>query len=1701
MMEDEDAEAVQQEQHCNRGAAYAGGVPVALFVSSIRMLLLIQPDDDTVQNSCEAVISEVEDSGSIPCGSGRQHNNLHEDFLRDLLSIVHALCSDALIGLPNTFEAVVSIAEHVHKRASYLHVSSGGRGDGSSQSGNERSQHIYHVASTATVLAMLRIGVKAALAYNRRLAQLGFAGACQPAAPGASAAGASAAELAEGGGRNPIAIDEKLAKVVCEMVSTTRYRYHRQLRLLQVHTAGALFELEPSAFKVSVPEICMEAMTDPAFDVRLTAIWAISHFFEFWGDSHAIFDSVSTAMPALAHTDQASFDAMSAMHDEANVKNRTVCPSLSRGVISHYCEELEHTALITLAQTAVAAPSLLRHVIFLLCTHHANRPRLRTIIAIALETLATELGYADGAGMLREHMSFLLTQWLRFHGAPRAIPPRRRRDRRDEGSDDEGSADEDEGGTRFTPALSPLKLVDSFPRVLCAGFGVLRKAARGAAGGRAGGASPGIEHGMSRKKFLLSVASVLMPIVVLLESKRRWEMLEVLARELGYGDNDNGLKDMLTEHIAGIEAAVVPLYFASDYVADEGAEDGPDSEEQQQMSAYDHGAEVRQFVDRMLGRNAFNAFNRLQMVLHLLQRLAIEPFGKYKFLEERESWKASLNYIGTCGNMTIGVLLHSLNFMEILLWVQWQYATAVAGDFGPRRRLFQVLEFVVNQLGDADLMQSAILHTVSGLQVQYLIEICTYSFPFYSMHMEPNNQVLRMLVNVLLENSDGTGEPIGSGGGGDSRLRHLAALMLETVCTKCVNANAVGASGSSSNGKKEKGKGQGRWQSSSTNAAGSKELSVHMPMLITALLHKCLHHVECKVISSTMRSGMHVRSAAEDDEDGSKEEDGANDGTPIPDGDEDSDGHNVAATAAAAAIRNENRCVQVSMRVLRLLLAKDSCAGKQRGKSRSYRDRIGLFVGEFVMRAAPLEAAVQQQNGATEAAEAGRKLAAAAAAAAAGAASGRGKAKGKGKSAGPASGVFTVPPLSPPGPLVMVMGTADLRMTEALLELMHDLRPTGQSNGYPNGQISRSRSGSAANGVVIMNDESDDEDMGDDTGEGSRLLPGAAAAGSSGRGRRGPDPAATAALVRSFVGAMSASKNAIAVGRMPRLAKRSALATLRQHLLQLKAGGSSSKNNGDKGGENRDSVLSRKHTAELIGTLGELCGEVGNGTDEEVRLHAAQCLGELGAVDPCEVDLTCGSGDGIGNGVVFGDGGGGGGAGVDSSDKAAASQRQNPMVACTAGMLHLLAGYIADDDAEVAWVAALVVKATLTTQAGEHTFLHSSQEVIQFLQPFYDNRTQKSFKGEILFDTPPGVLDSHSLQGLHAAASISGGSAAGGSAAGGVGAAGAAGAAGGGGGALEGAGNEDDAAADDADDIWADEHAGLWRVRAGEYDAWICALSARMAASAGQRHREEHYDENGEEYQEQNGPAARSHGGVLGASAPLCALKADFAAHVFPFLAYELIMQSGWQQRGGRGGSVGGTQADVNATTLARRLTDILRETDCVEATRLVVRTVNFLREQQLTYFLEHHSKPDASASSKSRKRRRSGPSESDWAAENVGKGGVGIEIDPFVVARAAMGGGMPYTALLFVEYHREQQAKALADHGSKRGRGRGGSSAEADALDLQDSNSILLHMGYDDVSEYVDLLLQIYQHVNDPDSLYGVQRGSSLRSQIAAYR
>jgi hypothetical protein len=1108
-----------------------------------------------------------------------------------------------------------------------------------------------------------------------------------------------------------------------------------------------------------------------------------------------------------------------------------------------------------------------------------------------------------------------------------------------------------------------------------------------------------------------------MPIVVLLESKRRWELLEVLARELGYGDNDNGLKELLLEHIAGIEAAVVPLYFSKedDQKDDDEADDGG----KQKLSSYDHGAEVRAFIDRMLGRNSFKESNRLQMVLHLLQRLAVEPFGHYTHLVDRVTWVESLGYIGSCGQMDTEVLLHNLNFLEVLLWVQWQFAAAVAGELGPRRRLFRVLRFVVGQLGDADLMQSAILHTV-----------------------------LRMLVNVLLENSDGGSS--GSGGDSGSGLRLSAALMLESVCTTCIQVMTQTAS-SASGGKK--GKGKGAKGHKAAVPTGPNALRVHMPMLITALLHKCLHHLERRVLQGGRAANM-----SETEEKGEI--------CASEDEDEDDEDKGVAATADAAALRAENQCVQVSMRVLSLLLS--STEGTT-GRARSHLDYIGLFVGEFINRAAPLAVLVRHQNAAT--AVAGLRLQ-----------NSRGTgestlaapSKQKQQASGAGSNAAAEATAAMADAPNALMSASDLLMIEQLLELMQGLGSSSSfllhlASPYNNGKgpLRRRSSRASADGVISIDDGSDDG-MGDDTGEGSGRLP--SSGGNNGSGGAAPDLAVTAALVRSFVSAMSGSKNAIAIGRMTRLAKRSALATLRQHLLLLQAGGGG-KASGGKDGKRWSvgSCFTPERAAELIGTLGELCGEV-NGTDEEVRLLAAQCLGELGAVDPCEVDLTCGSGDG-GNGVVFGDGSNG----DEGSEAAAASQRQDPMVGCTAGMLHLLAGYIADDDAEVAWVAALVVKATLTSPAGQITYNNSSQEVIDFLQPFEKNKTQHSFKGEVSFDALHGAVDG-TRPGLTGAG------------------------AGGKNSSQDGvAGNEDDAGAVDTDDIWAEENAGLWRVRAGEYDAWICALSARMATSAGQCHRDEHGDDGTGEYggRDADDAAAQSHGGVLGASAALCALKADFAAHVFPFLAYEVIMQSNRQQRGQS------SQAEANATTLARRLTDLLRETDCVEATRLVVRTVNFLREQQLTYFLEHHSTAAASSSSSSRskKRRRSVPTDSDVAAENVGMGGVGIEIDPFVVAKAAMRGGMPYTALLFVEYHREQQAKAKSDAAASRG-SRGRASDKADELVASNgSNSILLHMGYDDVSDFVDLLLQIYQHVNDPDSIYGVQRGSSLRSQIAAYR
>ncbi|KAL7693861.1 putative serine/threonine-protein kinase ATM [Plasmopara halstedii] len=257
------------------------------------------------------------------------------------------------------------------------------------------------------------------------------------------------------------------------------------------------------------------------------------------------------------------------------------------------------------------------------------------------------------------------------------------------------------------------------------------------------------------------------------------------------------------------------------------------------------------------------------------------------------------------------------------------------------------------------------------------------------------------------------------------------------------------------------------------------------------------------------------------------------------------------------------------------------------------------------------------------------------------------------------------------------------------------------------------------------------------------------------------------------------------------------------------------------------------------------------------------------------------------------------------------------------------------------------------------------------------------------------------------------------------------------------------------------------------FDTWICSLTSCLARVSSDP--------------------------ILKACSQLCAMRADMAIFLFPYALDNILRTTGdqkkielikaadvseknatlWMSKAASEGirlillelanfgmtSVGNSHS---ISGVSRRL----------QAVQLIIHGINFLRETEKARFVDSNGKCHHVSTNKGKgtKRLFSDASSSKMKPpENNLAYGYLVDVDPFIVAKAAVLVQMPYSAMQYVEMWLEMNL--------------GGRIKSLSSLDNEEM-----------VNKLRGILVKAYSFDSDSDGIYGVNDGRTMKSQLVKY-
>ncbi|CAM9861147.1 unnamed protein product, partial [Ectocarpus sp. 8 AP-2014] len=535
------------------------------------------------------------------------------------------------------------------------------------------------------------------------------------------------------------------------------------------------------------------------------------------------------------------------------------------------------------------------------------------------------------------------------------------------------------------------------------------------------------------------------------------------------------------------------------------------------------------------------------------------------------------------------------------------------------------------------------------------------------------------------------------------------------------------------------------------------------------------------------------------------------------------------------------------------------------------------------------------------------------------------------------------------------------------------------------------------------------------------------------------------------------------------------------------------------------------------------------GRPPAVHLEATRLAGEIGAVDPYDVELaerasarSGGRWEGL---ALTGAGGGGGGGGRDSED---------PLSAPKVRALRMLASYLTDRDADLSACALCTAKALLSRGVGanERLLKASPAEVQALLGPF-TSRLARMNTARMAARVWDGLFGDARSSGSDGGA--------------------------GGGRSVSPPGS-----------ALSDE---VWMTAGKTFPQWVCGVTSALllecyagvtsrcfknAASKGGGSDNPTFPPRpvaaaAAAAAPRQGPQLEGRDEMLALCYALCRRKSELAACLLPAIVYDLVRSHDDDETGnGKGGSgaAGGGGSDNNnlaATELSaafrRHLFHLAEGGEQGEdggvnpqAAALGVEVLNFLRGRQIAAFLLHHQQQGRRNSGSSSRKGKAAAAVAaaqeeeggscrwlGWAGEGRGDdGGSGLpfgyylDLDALGVARAAARSGAQCSALFYAEAWIEgrfgEAAGITASRWRDQGEGSGGDGLDggggsgqqlADEEEEEEAwgGGAGAAGGGREKREVERLLLEVFSSLPEPDSIYGVPApAADLSAQATVY-
>ena len=469
----------------------------------------------------------------------------------------------------------------------------------------------------------------------------------------------------------------RLAAVVFkEKILLAGVKRSRLVRAAHISAARAIFDAFPDdQLRDRFAALVFRRTTDLDSGVRSAAVGATRILFRrFLPEKHnAIFATVLDRLPPVVvvndrvEVDLEGDDDVDEDEEEGGGGRTTMLASehayakLSdgrseneRGYFVVCRREFEATSLVTVADMAASSARVTRAALYHLL-RRSVRPELALAVRRLTERLALGLGFESGPTLLREHLMFLMSEWLRDRSS-----------------------------------------LDGFP------FELLGHS---------------VQEG-GRGDALRACAHVAVPLaVVQLSRKDRLREVQAMAGELGLGATDNGVARLVRLHVADIKAAYLPLLYTGDRRAggDNGgggasANPGTDDVAEDRRVANEADGFLQRVID--VAKVGKSSDNLQTLVLRLLDMGAVEPFGVFgrvtlgSIADTLEQVAGQLEVGGPSGSQRAsgpaaaavgdaGDLLRRVNFVEVVLHLRGHIARARGAE--AQRRVFGMLEFVVTK--------------------------------------------------------------------------------------------------------------------------------------------------------------------------------------------------------------------------------------------------------------------------------------------------------------------------------------------------------------------------------------------------------------------------------------------------------------------------------------------------------------------------------------------------------------------------------------------------------------------------------------------------------------------------------------------------------------------------------------------------------------------------------------------------------------------------------------------------------------------------------------------------------------------------------------------------------------------------------------------------------------------------------------------